>query len=146
MADLVFAAIHTLGPLALLGFWAASAGWTVADARRRCRKRARFWAATAVLLPLAGPALYALLRPCEDDRSRYTRDVWRRYLEAELEPGERCLLCLTPLELHLRCCPGCGDPLRSACADCGTLVRVGWTACPRCLAPAGRRRLQRAAA
>lgn len=139
MADLVFAAIHTLGPVALLSFWAASAGWTISDTRRRCPQRTPIWGTAAVVLPLAGAALYALLRPCEDTRSRYTRDLWRRYLEVELQPGERCLACLTPLEPEFRCCPGCGDGLRAECGDCGTLLRVGWTACPRCLAPGGRR-------
>jgi hypothetical protein len=146
VADLVFAAIHTLGPIAVLGSWVTSVGWTIADTRRRCPERSSLWGGMAVMLPLAGAALYALLRPCEDDRSRRGRDLWRRYLEAELEPAERCLLCLTPLEPDFRCCPGCGDALRSACGDCGTLLRVTWTACPRCLAPAGKRRLERVAA
>jgi len=140
VADLVFAVIHTLGPIALLAFWAASAGWTISDTRRRCPQRTRSWGAVAVLLPLAGAALYGLVRPCEPERSRYTRDLWLRYLECELEPGERCLACLTPIEPEFRCCPGCGDTLREQCPDCGSLRNIAWAACPHCLAPpAGRR-------
>lgn len=138
--DLLFAAIHTFGPVALLALWVGSAGWTIADTRRRCPHRTRTWGGAAVALPLLGAGLYALVRPCEDRRSRYTRDLWLRYLEAELEPGDRCLVCLTPLDPEYRCCPGCGDSLRSECRDCGSLMSIGWNACPRCLAPAGGRR------
>jgi len=146
VADLFFAAIHTLGPLTLLAFWVGSAGWTMSDTRRRCPQRTRTWGAAAVAVPILGAALYALLRPCEDRRSRYGRDLWLRYLEAELEPGERCLACLTPLEPEFRCCPGCGDQVHTECAGCGVALRIGWAACPHCLAPAARPRVQPLAA
>jgi hypothetical protein len=135
MLDLLFFGVHTFAPLAFLAFWIASAGWTLSDTSHRCPERRRFWGAAAIALPLAGAALYALVRPCHDDRSRRERDVWRRFLEAELDPGDRCLACLTPLQASFVCCPGCGDALRTRCADCGTLLRIGWRACPECAQP-----------
>jgi hypothetical protein len=146
VADLVFAAIHTLGPLALLAFWLGSAGWTISDTRRRCPNRTWLWGAAAAGVPILGAGFYALVRPCEDRRTRYTRDLWLRYLEAELEPGERCLACLTPVEADFRCCPGCGDPLARECEECGALLRFGWIACPHCLVPATRPRRELVAA
>ena len=133
--SLAFALVHSLAPPAFFAFWAASVAWTVSDARRRWPGRERIAAALAVACPLAGAALYALLRPSEDPLEERERNVWRKFLEAELDPGERCLACLTPLRPEFRCCPGCGDSLRHDCRGCGRPVRVGWAACPSCLTP-----------
>jgi hypothetical protein len=149
MLDLAFAAAHTLFPLSFLTFWLASVAWTLADARRRCDdpRRVRFATGLAAAVPLGGAVLYALARPCEPRGEERARRVWQRFLEAQLEPGERCLACLTPLRPEFRCCPGCGDDLRTECAACGSLLRIGWAACPHCLTPvAAPRPLARVAA
>ena len=132
-----FAAVHWLGPWGLTAVWLASIGWAAADAKTRCGPRAARFAVTGVaLLPLAGAALYALLRPAVDPVEERERAVWRRVLEAELDPGVRCLECLTPLRPEFRCCPGCGESLRTDCTACGAPMRFGWIACPHCLTPA----------
>jgi predicted amidophosphoribosyltransferase len=48
-------------------------------------------------------------------------------------------------EPEFRCCPGCGDDLRTECDRCEAVVRIGWTACPHCLAPVGAESVERAA-
>ena len=134
--NLVFAVIHALAPLGLTALWVGSIGWTAADARRRCDSdRARAAIAAAVVFPLVGAGLYALLRPCRSPLEDRERRVWRRYLEAQLEPGDRCLACLTPLDPTFRCCPGCGDALHHDCRSCGRELRIGWRSCPWCLEP-----------
>ncbi|HEX9597938.1 MAG TPA: zinc ribbon domain-containing protein [Gaiellaceae bacterium] len=146
--DLAFAAVHWFGPWGLTAVWLGSISWTAADARRRCSRRAaRAAISGAALLPFAGAALYALLRPCREEQDDRARRVWRRYLEAELDAGERCLVCLTPLRPDFRSCPGCGESLRADCRSCGAPLRFGWVACPHCLAPAqgSARRSRRAA-
>jgi hypothetical protein len=132
-----FAAVHWLGLWGLTAVWVASIGWTAADAKARCGHRAaRVAVAGAALLPVTGAAVYALLRPAADRLETRERRVWRRLLEAELDPGARCLQCLTPLRPEFRCCPGCGESLSADCAACGAPIRFGWIACPHCLAPA----------
>lgn len=135
--NLAFAAAHALLPLSFLSLWLASVSWTLADARRRCRdpRMVRAAVGAAAVIPLAGAALYALARPCAPRREERARRMWRSYLEAELEPEERCLVCLTPLHADFRCCPGCGDELRTECSSCGNELRIGWQACPACLEP-----------
>ena len=135
--DLAFSAVHALVPLSFLSLWLASVAWTVGDARRRCRDPRVVQAAVgaAAIVPLAGAAFYALARPCAPRREERARRMWRTYLEAELEPEERCLACLTTLRSDFRCCPGCGDELRTECSSCGHELRIGWQACPSCLEP-----------
>jgi predicted amidophosphoribosyltransferase len=48
---------------------------------------------------------------------------------------ERCTECATPLQPEFRCCPSCGERVRSACGGCGQPVRTAWTACPWCTTP-----------
>jgi predicted amidophosphoribosyltransferase len=64
----------------------------------------------------------------------------------QLEPGDRCLACLTPLQPEFRWCPGCGDDVKTTCRSCGGSLRIVWAACPRFLQPAETVRLERAAA
>lgn len=146
--DLAFAAAQTILPLSFLTVWLASVAWAHGDARRRCGdpRLVRLAVGAVLALPLAGTALYALLRPGGVRADERERRVWRRYLESQLDQGERCLACLTPLQPEFRCCPGCGDDLRTTCGHCGATLRIGWAACPRCLQPAESPRFERAAA
>jgi len=134
--DLAFTIVQASGAAFVAAVWIASVVWTARDARRRCRDRGdvRIAITTAVLLPFAGAAFYALARPCEDPLEARERKLHLRLLEATLfDPGERCLACLTPLEPDFRCCPGCGERLRTECGDCGRLLALGWNVCPWCV-------------
>src|SRR6266545_4340296 len=97
---LAFTIVQASGAAFVAAVWIASVVWTARDARRRCRDRGdvRIAITTAVLLPFAGAAFYALARPCEDPLEARERKLHLRLLEATLfDPGERCLACLTPL-------------------------------------------------
>jgi hypothetical protein len=146
--DLAFAVAHAIVPLSFLTMWLGSVAWAYEDARRRSGdpQLVRLAVGAAVALPLAGPAVYALLRPGRVRAEEHERRIWRRYLESQLEPGDRCLACLTPLQPEFRCCPGCGDDLKTTCHRCGASLRIGWAACPECLQPSEQIRLERAAA
>ena len=60
-----------------------------------------------------------------------------RTLEAILarDDEERCLECATLLQPEFRCCPTCGDRVRTTCDGCGQPVRTLWTTCPWCMEP-----------
>src|SRR5215208_1409157 len=123
--------------VALVVLWLASAGWAYANARQRCRtgRAALLALAAALVFPLLGAALYALVRPCERDADRRARALWLRTLEELLaEPEqEHCLVCRTPLEPEFVRCPSCATPLTHECDDCGRTIRFGWSACPVCV-------------
>jgi hypothetical protein len=71
------------------------------------------------------------------------RDAARRCGHVSLRLGEAtlaatdepCPECTTPLKPEFRCCPACGERIRSSCGDCGAPVRAVWTACPWCTKP-----------
>lgn len=128
----VFTAVEWVFYGSIATAWIASATWVWRDARVRCVGRRRRIGFALAALPFAGPVLYATLRPCETELDRRERTAFLALLEAELDPGPRCLACRTPLEESFRCCPGCGLDLRRPCADCGSLIDVTWTACPHC--------------
>ncbi|MFN2629304.1 MAG: hypothetical protein ABR569_11805 [Gaiellaceae bacterium] len=67
--------LHNLGPLWLVGMWAASVRWVLIDARARLASRSGIrvavWA--AALLPLVGVALWACARPAQTRLERRER-------------------------------------------------------------------------
>ncbi len=129
-----FALAHDGAALLLIGMWLGSALWTYTDARERfadAERPARVLAA-AVVLPLATPLLYALLRPAETVGERRARELKCRLLEEALSPGERCLVCRTPVEADFLRCPGCAAELRRPCPKCRAPLRLHWSACPHC--------------
>jgi hypothetical protein len=122
-----------------LGFfgslWLASVVWTVRDASRRCTDPSLRIASAgaATLLPFVGAGLYLLARPCEERGEVKARRLRIRMLEAALAGStDRCPECSTALEPEFRCCPACGEHLRTECDGCGGLVGILWTACPWC--------------
>ena len=120
--------------------WAASVIWTARDAQRRCGHTSLRIGAplAAVLIPFAGAALYALVKPCEERADVRHRRLRTRFLESVVDGVvERCGECATPLEPEFRCCPACGESVRTACDGCGRPVRTSWTACPWCTKPLG---------
>ena len=125
-----------------LAAWAASVIWTARDARHRCGSVSLRLGAplAAVLLPFAGAGLYALVKPCETRADVRARRMRTRFLESVVnDTGERCAECATPLEPEFRCCPACGERVRSTCCACGQTVRTTWTTCPWCTTPLGDR-------
>lgn len=129
---LAFAVVQWFFFASLAVAWGASAVWVWRDARVRCRGRRRTVGFVLAALPLAGPVLYAALRPCDTELERRERRAYRALLEDELDPGPRCLACRTQLDESFRCCPGCGLELRRPCRDCGAPLDLTWAACPHC--------------
>lgn len=123
-----------------LAAWAASVIWTARDAQRRCGHASLRLGAplVAILLPFAGAGLYALVKPCEERADVRARRMRTRFLESVVNgTGERCPECATPIQPEFRCCPACGEPIRSSCGGCGRPVRTAWTTCPWCTTPVG---------
>jgi hypothetical protein len=90
----------------------------------------------ALVLPVVGAALYILIRPCEERLDVKARRLRILMLETVLAgPDELCPACAVALELEFRRCPGCGLRVRNECVGCGSLVHVGWAACPWCARP-----------
>jgi double zinc ribbon protein len=133
--ELVFQSMEAAGIGFFVAGWAVSVIWTARDAQRRCRHAALRIGAplVAVLVPFLGAAFYALVKPCEERGDVRARRLRTRYLETVVYGSlERCAGCATPLEPEFRCCPACGDRVRSSCEGCGREVRASWTTCPWC--------------
>lgn len=126
----------------LVAAWAASVVWTACDAARRCGHVSLRLVAPlgAIVLPFAGAAVYALLRPCEGRADVKVRRMRMRLFESALSGDDepRCAACATPLRPEFRCCPSCGERMRTEC-DCGRLVGIAWAICPWCTRPLVRR-------
>ena len=123
-----------------IAIWVASVIWTARDAQRRCGHISLRLCAplVAVLLPFVGAGLYALVKPCEERADVRARRMRTRFLESIVNGNmERCTECATPLQPEFRCCPACGERVRSTCDGCGQPVRTGWSACPWCTRPVG---------
>jgi hypothetical protein len=138
--DATFASIDAGALAFLLAVWVGSVLWTARDAGLRCANpRLRHGAtAAAVVLPILGALLYALLRPCEERIERRARRLRVALFEAALAgPGlaDRCRACSEPLEDDFRCCPCCGERASVECRACGAVVRAHWSACPWCAEP-----------
>ena len=120
------------------GAWIASLLWVAADARARFSQPRPVYAAVALagILPIAGCAVWLVLRPAETLRDRVERRLRRGVLEREVDGGDRCLLCRTELRQDFLCCPGCGLELRRPCRVCEQPIDLAWRACPYCAASA----------
>jgi hypothetical protein len=137
--ELAFVSMAFAGAAFFGALWLASVIWTVRDASRRCDAPSLRIAAAAgaIFLPFLGAAVYAFARPCEPRLEARARRLRMRMLEDELQPGERCAECATPLEPEFRCCVACGERVREECGGCGALVRSTWTVCAWCTRPLG---------
>jgi Double zinc ribbon len=138
--EFVFYSMEAAGIGFFIAVWAASVIWTARDARRRCGHVSLRVGAplAAILLPFVGAGLYALVKPCEERADVRARRMRTRFLESVANGNaERCTECATPLQSEFRCCPSCGERVRSTCGGCGQPVRTGWTTCPWCTKPVG---------
>jgi Phospholipase_D-nuclease N-terminal len=79
----MLAALTDLWSASLLLLWVVGAFHTAVDARRRFANAStrRLWAAVAVVLPLAGPGVYLVVRPAETLAERRLRRRRLLYLE-----------------------------------------------------------------
>jgi hypothetical protein len=121
-----------------VALWAASVVWTARDAARRCAHVSFRLVATlgALAVPFAGAAIYALVKPCEERSHVRTRRLRTNVYEAILAgSGEHCPECAAPLQPEFRCCPVCGERVRSTCGGCDRPVRTEWVTCPWCTEP-----------
>jgi hypothetical protein len=82
-------------------------------------------------VPLGSLALFVLLGDDESPQERRERELARLLAEQELYGGERCLCCRAEVEPDWLSCPVCTTKLRSRC-QCGTLLKLHWSACPSC--------------
>jgi hypothetical protein len=75
LLNAMLVALSDLWSASLLLLWVAGAFHTAVDARRRFANGStrRLWASLAVLLPIAGPALYLVVRPAETLAERRLR-------------------------------------------------------------------------
>jgi hypothetical protein len=138
--ELVFFSMEAAGIGFFLAAWAASVIWTARDAQRRCGHLLFRLGVplAAIVFPFAGAGLYALVKPCEERADARARRMRTRFLESVVNgPAERCGECATPLQPEFRCCPACGERVRSTCGGCGQPVRTAWTTCPWCTTPVG---------
>jgi double zinc ribbon protein len=123
--------------LGLVVAWVTCLVWIARDVRARTTDRRAARLATAIgVVPVAGAIVYLCIRPPETLEQRRERRLARRLFEAELDPGERCLSCRTPLRPEFLCCPGCGESLRRPCGGCGRPLAYTWSVCPHCEEPA----------
>jgi hypothetical protein len=85
----MFAALTQLWSASLVLLWVASAFHTALDARRRFANPSshRLWTAVALLLPIAGPGLYLVVRPAETLADRRLRRRRQLYLELIAREG-----------------------------------------------------------
>jgi len=83
-------ALTDLWSASLLLLWIAGGFHTAVDARRRYANASarRLWAALALLLPIAGPALYLVVRPGETLAERRLRRRRLLYLELAVREAE----------------------------------------------------------
>jgi len=127
-------ALQLVPPALLLVGWLAPAAWMRKDAAARLRGRGcpRLALAAGLLVPVAAPLAWLLLRPLETLEERTERELSIRRLRQALEPEERCLVCRTPVERRFVCCPTCATELRRRCHACSEPVEFAWNVCPHC--------------
>jgi hypothetical protein len=117
--------------------WIVSIAWVIADARVRLARPRSVLLATAVvgLLPVAGLAVWLVVRPGETIAQRWAHDL-RMLLFEHAAADASCLVCRTRLDPDFQVCPGCGIDLQRPCDGCGEPVHASATACASCGAPA----------
>jgi hypothetical protein len=125
--------------LVAIVFWLGIAYWVFRDAGRRVDDPWLVWTAAllAFVVPLAGPAVYLLLRAPETLADTRARTLGVRALESRLGIHvAACPLCRLPVEPDFLVCPVCATRLRQACTECAAPLEPAWQVCPHCATPA----------
>jgi RNA polymerase subunit RPABC4/transcription elongation factor Spt4 len=106
--------------------------WTYRDADRR-GAMPWFWAIAALIFPLAGWAVYMVVRPPEFTADARERDLEIRAKEIALQRDlTSCPSCHKPVEKDFLICPYCMKKLRKPCTECGNALKLNWSVCPYC--------------
>lgn len=125
--------VAVLGAL-LAAIWLSLVIWTFRDMRLRSRDPfAQLFAALVVaILPIAGIAIYLILRPPETLAHVYERALEEEALLQEIEERPQCPGCSRSIEPGWMICPHCHTHLRQRCPDCSSLLELQWNLCPFC--------------
>ena len=106
--------------------------WTYRDADRR-GAMGWFWALAALIFPLAGWAIYLVVRPPEFTADARERELEIRAKEISLQRDlASCPSCHKPVEKDFLLCPYCMKKLRKPCIECGQALKLNWNVCPYC--------------
>ena len=118
----------------LLLLWLASILWAYRDIRSRTTDAVSQLIGVAVvaLMPLAGVAIYLIVRPAETLEDQYERELEQEAIRSELQAQPPCPHCRRPVERDFVVCAFCRTPVREECQRCRKLLSLDWRHCPYC--------------
>lgn len=130
--DPLFKLVSQLCILFFIVFDLALVFWTYRDADRR-GAMGWFWGLATLVFPIAGWAVYLVVRPPEFADDARERDLEIRAKEIALARDyESCPACHKPVEKDFLICPYCMKKLRKSCISCDKALKPSWTVCPYC--------------
>lgn len=118
----------------LLLLWLASILWAYRDIRSRTTDAVSQLVGVGVvaLMPLAGVAIYLIVRPAETLEDQYERELEQEAIRSELQALQPCPNCRRPVERDFIVCAFCRTQLRDECPRCRKLLSLDWRHCPYC--------------
>lgn len=128
----ILSLVKNLGTLFFFVFHIALVFWTWRDAQRR-GAMSWFWGLVAFIFPLAGWAIYMVVRPPEARDDVRERELEIRAREAELtRENPVCPACFKPVDKDFLICPSCMKKLKKECISCNRPLKLDWSVCPYC--------------
>lgn len=114
--------------------WIASLVWAYRDIQARTRDTftQAMSLALVFIFPLAGLALYLILRPKETLAEVYDRQLEAEALLHEIQEQATCPTCRRKIQDDFIICPYCRVTLRTACGECSRPLNASWVVCPFC--------------
>jgi len=118
----------------LLLLWLASILWAYRDIRSRTTDTLSqlIGVGVVVLMPLAGVAIYLIVRPAETLEDQYERELEQEAIRSELQALAPCPNCHRSVERDFIVCAYCRTQLRDECPRCRKLLSLDWRHCPYC--------------
>ena len=118
----------------LLLLWLASILWAYRDIRSRTTDAVSrlIDVGVVVLMPLAGIAIYLIVRPAETLEDQYERELEQEAIRSELQALAPCPNCHRAVERDFIVCAYCRTQLRDECPRCRKLLSLDWRHCPYC--------------
>lgn len=118
----------------LLLLWLASILWAYRDIRSRTIDSVSQLIGVGVvaLMPLAGIAIYLIVRPAETLEDQYERELEQEAIRSELQALAPCPNCHRSVERDFIVCAYCRTQLRDECPRCHKLLSLDWRHCPYC--------------
>lgn len=143
MLDVLAGLSDWMGSLKLLGtvivgylllLWLASILWAYRDIRSRTPDTMSQLIGVAVvaLMPLAGVAIYLIVRPSETLEDSYERELEQEAIRSELIAQAPCPNCHRPVDRDFVVCAYCRTAVREECQRCRKLLMLDWRHCPYC--------------